>query len=255
MYKSTVTFNNISWSVDVATTQLEIATGLSGQASIPARTGILFDMGKDVTNLEVNMQEMLFAIDIAFIDKNGLIVAVESNVQPLNNIICPETIQYFMEVNAGELSQVDIGQTIVTSTPLGIFNSPILDALFNSWGAVIMLAMVAGAMRLMINKKKSGSYLHMNRSDSNKNKDSHPGMTAKAKQEWKIKTEQEKADRLTDLTYTVKTIAINTDTKFVRFADQFNPSSAAIYQDSKGRMILARDEPELRYKLGVLART
>ncbi|GAI75676.1 unnamed protein product, partial [marine sediment metagenome] len=55
------------WSVDVATTPEELLAGLAGVASIPANTGMLFDLGAEQI-ITVTAEEMLFPVDVIFID-------------------------------------------------------------------------------------------------------------------------------------------------------------------------------------------
>ncbi len=72
--QTVVTIGSKQWTVSIATTYAELTGGLSGIASIAANTGILFDMAGDQNSISVNMSEMLFALDIVFINSTPGVV-------------------------------------------------------------------------------------------------------------------------------------------------------------------------------------
>ena len=104
-----------TWSVTVATTPAEITTGLGGQIGITPGTGMLFDMGGVLNSIAINMDPMLFSLDIMFLDagssnpKIGTVVGVFKNVAPHANFTFPGQARYFVEVNAGEASSISVG--------------------------------------------------------------------------------------------------------------------------------------------------
>lgn len=114
--QATVTIGERQWTVSVATTPAELTAGLSGIASIPAGTGILFDMGVDRSSIPVNMSEMLFALDIIFINSSVGVVGVLHDVQPGDEALFQaDTVagaRYFLEVNAGEAEDIEVGDTV-----------------------------------------------------------------------------------------------------------------------------------------------
>ncbi len=114
--QTVVTIDGKQWTVSVATTTAELVSGLSGVASIPAGTGILFDMGFDRSSIAVNMSEMLFALDIVFINSTQGIVGVLHDVQPGDEAqFQADTVagaRYFLEVNAGEAEGIEVGDTV-----------------------------------------------------------------------------------------------------------------------------------------------
>lgn len=109
---ATVTINNTQWQVSVATTPSELTQGLGGLPSIPASTGMLFDLGHE-TIITVTTEPMLFPIDIAFISGSLVVVDMARNIQPGCLVTSDVPVRYFLEVNAGELSGVAIGDTVV----------------------------------------------------------------------------------------------------------------------------------------------
>jgi len=111
-----VTIDGKQWIVSVATTTAELVAGLSGIVSIPAGTGILFDMGVDQSSIPVNMSQMLFALDIVFINSTVGVVGVLHDVQPGEDAqFQADTTagaRYFLEMNAGEAEDIAVGDTV-----------------------------------------------------------------------------------------------------------------------------------------------
>jgi len=114
--QAVVTINGKQWAVSVATTTAELVSGLSGVASIPAGTGILFDMGADQSSIPINMTQMLFALDIVFINSTAGVVGVLHDVQPGDEALFQsDTVagaRYFLEVNAGEAEDIAVGDNV-----------------------------------------------------------------------------------------------------------------------------------------------
>jgi len=111
-----VTINDKQWECSVASTYTELASGLSGVTSIPSWTGVLFDLGSDQRYIPIDMSRMLFPLDIIFINSTQGVVGVLHNVQPgeeasLSNDTLPGA-RYFLEVNAGEAEEVELGDNI-----------------------------------------------------------------------------------------------------------------------------------------------
>lgn len=115
--QAVVTINSKQWAVNVASTYAELTTGLSGIASIPAGTGMLFDLGSDQKYIQIDVSSMLFPLDIIFINSTQGIVGVMHNVQPrerdvrLENEAYPGA-RYFLEVNAGEAEGIEVGDSV-----------------------------------------------------------------------------------------------------------------------------------------------
>lgn len=107
--QATITIKNKQWSVSVAVTPSEQAQGLGELPGIPAGTGMLFDMGVSQTTIQVTTVPMLFPLDIAFLSETLVITEVYRNIQPGYLITSNLPSPYFLEVNAGELEGIDIG--------------------------------------------------------------------------------------------------------------------------------------------------
>lgn len=126
-----VVIKDKQWSVNVATTPSELTTGLSGVASIPAGTGMLFDLGAEQI-ITVTAEEMLFPTDVIFIDSNLLVTEVAFGLMPGDFGVTSLPARYFLEVNAGEAEGI-LGGDAVSIT---ITQAPGFD-----WSSIINFAM------------------------------------------------------------------------------------------------------------------
>lgn len=112
-----ITVGSNQWTVSIARTTAELIAGLSGIASIPANTGILFDLGSDKNTIAINMSEMLFNLDIAFINSASGVVGILRNVAPGDGAAFDKGsglgARYFLEVNAGEMVDLNVGDGAV----------------------------------------------------------------------------------------------------------------------------------------------
>jgi len=108
-----VVIGSNQWTCSLASTPTELTAGLSGQESLPPGEGMLFDLGVDYSHIDINMTEMLFPLDIVFINSNQAVVGVLHDVQPNDEayFIASDSLgaRYFLEVNAGEAASVNIG--------------------------------------------------------------------------------------------------------------------------------------------------
>lgn len=112
---ASIEIHGITWAVDVATTSSELTNGLGGLASIPAYTGMLFDVGYTRT-ISVTTEPMLFPIDIAFISEDSMVVEVVQEYSAGQNHTCETPARYFLEVNAGEMDDVQVGDLVLMSS-------------------------------------------------------------------------------------------------------------------------------------------
>jgi len=112
----TVSINDKQWVCSIASSPIEIIQGLGGVESIEPWTGMLFDLGVDYSRIDINMGEMLFPLDIIFINSNLRVVGVLHDVQPNEEayFIASNSLgaRYFMEVNAGEAASVEVGDVV-----------------------------------------------------------------------------------------------------------------------------------------------
>lgn len=80
------------------------AQGLSGRSHIPENYGMLFVFDQDDV-YGFWMKDMLVAIDILWIDSNGVLVGIEKNVAPDTYPAAfypPQPIRYVLETAVGE---------------------------------------------------------------------------------------------------------------------------------------------------------
>jgi uncharacterized membrane protein (UPF0127 family) len=96
------------WAVSLALTSWEIEQGLGGVVELPANTGMLFDMGDEQT-IDVTTVPMLFSLDIAFLSNDLAVTEVYQNVAPGYLVTSQVSARYFLEVNAGELDDIEVG--------------------------------------------------------------------------------------------------------------------------------------------------
>lgn len=114
--QGTVTIGELEWTVELATTWTEITTGLGGRESLDADNGMLFDMGSS-TIIIVTTEPMLFNLDVIFIEcistDEGMSCSVSKvvyNAEP--GIQFEGEGRYFLEVNAGEADDVEVGDEV-----------------------------------------------------------------------------------------------------------------------------------------------
>jgi len=115
MISGTVTVGSKQWNVQVASTSSELLAGLSGVAVLEVDNGILFDMGADQNAIEINMSEMLFNLDIIFINSTLGVVGIARNVGPGSTPsfeAVDQGARFFLEVNAGEAVDIEIGDGV-----------------------------------------------------------------------------------------------------------------------------------------------
>jgi len=107
----TVTIGEKYWQVEVVSTPAELAAGLGGLESIPAATGMLFDL-ETSRPVQVTTEPMLFNIDIIFISETLQVEDIVLDVPP-GYLVTQETpVRYFLEVNAGEAQGVEIRDAV-----------------------------------------------------------------------------------------------------------------------------------------------
>jgi len=99
----------------MASTPQELVTGLSGVESISPGTGMLFDMGWDYPVIDIYTDEMLFPLDIIFINSAYGVIEVLRNVRPGDEAIFQGEpgARYFLEVNAGEMEGIEVGDNVL----------------------------------------------------------------------------------------------------------------------------------------------
>ena len=149
------------WSVNVATTDIELTTGLGGLESIPVGSGMLFILPATMP-IEVTTEPMLFNIDIIFIDEDLHVIGVMEDVPPGYIVTQDNPVKYFLEVNAGESILVEIGDGVdlsgvsVPEEPSGY------SGIISQITPIVMIGFVSAMM--------SGMMSGMNPKDASKRK-------------------------------------------------------------------------------------
>ena len=150
MQNAAVTIGGTTWQVEATQTAAERALGLSGRASIPVGTGMLFDMGSQGI-ITITAEDMLFAFATVFFDENLIVTEIALITSPgETDLSTMYPAHYFMEVNLGELSGVSIGSTVVISGysggTSGIDISSLMNLMITMMIVVMMMKMMSGMM-------------------------------------------------------------------------------------------------------------
>jgi len=151
--QAVVTINGKQWSVSVANTYAELTSGLSGVESIQPQTGILFDLGYDQSQIVIDMSQMLFPLDIIFINSTQGVVGVSQNCEPgldvyLENEQLPGA-RCFLEVNAGEAEGIEVGDDVAIqgyAQPTQLDISSLMNFMLIMVVVVMMFKMVGKAL-------------------------------------------------------------------------------------------------------------
>ena len=115
-YNSQVSVGGKVFLVDVAETKYLQERGFSGHAPITDNEGMFF-IFKEPDNYGFWMKDMLFPIDILWMDADLKIIHIEKNVKPDSypKVFYPEApALYVLEISAGEAQklQIKIGDTV-----------------------------------------------------------------------------------------------------------------------------------------------
>jgi uncharacterized membrane protein (UPF0127 family) len=149
-----VTIRDKQWTCSVANTFTELTSGLSGVESIQPQTGILFDLGYDQSQIDIDMSEMLFPLDIIFINSIQGVRGVMSDVQPGEIDVRFEATttpgaRFFLEVNAGEAEGIEVGDDVAIqgyAQPTQLDISSLMNFMLIMVFVVMMFKMVGRAL-------------------------------------------------------------------------------------------------------------
>jgi uncharacterized membrane protein (UPF0127 family) len=105
--------------VECSTTPQALKQGLSGRASLPEGTGMLF-IFPDLIKHSMWMPNMKFPLDVVWLDEQLSVVHISYDLQPCeSNGSCPSTSSvystlYAIEVNAGDATRYgfELGQLL-----------------------------------------------------------------------------------------------------------------------------------------------
>jgi uncharacterized membrane protein (UPF0127 family) len=151
--QAVVTIKEKQWICSVANTFTELATGLSGVESIQPQTGMLFDLGYDQKHIDIDMSQMLFPLDIIFINSTQGVVGVMNNIEPplpatLDNEVLPGA-RFFLEVNAGEAEGIEVGDDVAIqgyAQPTQLDISSLMNFMLIMVAVVMIFKMVGRAL-------------------------------------------------------------------------------------------------------------
>ena len=112
----TIMVGSSSIQAEIASTDAARMSGLSGRASLPDGTGMLFVFPKD-GNWGIWMPDMRFPIDIAWADVTGKVVALDANIAPdtYPTVFYPNTdARYVLELPAGyaKMHSITVGSAM-----------------------------------------------------------------------------------------------------------------------------------------------
>lgn len=102
--------------VEIADTDAKRIQGLSGRESLPIGTGLLFIFEKSAIQ-SFWMKDMLFPLDIIWVDENWTVIGIERSVKPDSYpaiFYSNGLAKYVLELNSGEASSlgIDIGSRL-----------------------------------------------------------------------------------------------------------------------------------------------
>ena len=106
-----VHLNEKTFTVSIADTGESRRTGLSGSPPLPALYGLLFVFDRDGRHA-IWMKDMLFSLDIIWINCDGVVVHIEKKVSPdtyPRAFFPPVPARYVLEVSAGNSEGVTQG--------------------------------------------------------------------------------------------------------------------------------------------------
>lgn len=118
--KSTVSINNKTFSVQLAKSEKEKMTGLSGRSSLDQNSGMLFIFTKK-DQYAFWMRNMKFPIDIIFIDDDKVVDVIQNASVPTTKNVALLPIyksnfpaNYILEINAGlaQKNQIKTGDKV-----------------------------------------------------------------------------------------------------------------------------------------------
>lgn len=109
-YPSKLVMGGKTYMVDVSETSYTLTKGYSGRAPISDNEGMIFVFDK-VDKHGIWMKDMLFAIDIIWMDENYVINHIEKSVTPdtYPKVFVPnEPGKYVLEVSAGQVEKLGV---------------------------------------------------------------------------------------------------------------------------------------------------
>lgn len=97
---TTVEVGSKKYEVETVSTKADMAKGLSERKELDADKGMLFDFNSVQEEVQFNVAEMQFPIDIIFINDDDEVIKVAKDCQPGKDIFTCNDVRYVLEVNA-----------------------------------------------------------------------------------------------------------------------------------------------------------
>lgn len=122
--RPTVILGNETFYVDIVLKEADRARGLSGRSGLATNEGLWF-VFEEPARHAFWMKDMLFAIDIIWIDINGLVVHIEHGLTPetFPTIFTPSSdASYVLEVNSGTAERLSVSVGSVVTLPSEVVN-------------------------------------------------------------------------------------------------------------------------------------
>jgi len=148
--QANVTIRDKQWQTGIATTSWELTQGLGGLAELAPNTGMFFDTGYEQI-IQVTTVPMLFPIDIAFFSESLAVTEIYPDVEPGFIVTPTSPARYFLEVNAGELEGIEVGD-IVQVEILSLAETPPSNADWTSMMVSMFGFLVMGVFMIAIVK-------------------------------------------------------------------------------------------------------
>lgn len=143
------------WSVTIANTPWELMQGLGGLSELPRGTGMLFDVGWGQP-ISVSTETMLFNLDIAFLSESLVVIDLVQHFLPGHRITSVRPARYFLEVNAGEMDNIDLGDQAYVEL-LSLQEAPIMPdwmtMVFSFMGFALMGAFAVDTVKTLMGTK------------------------------------------------------------------------------------------------------
>ncbi|MDD4984935.1 MAG: DUF192 domain-containing protein [Dehalococcoidales bacterium] len=147
--QATVKIGDTEWATDVAMQPWELSQGLGGLSGLLTGAGMLFDLGWEQI-IEVTTMPMLFPIDIAFFSESLTLSELYREVEPGYIVTSQLPARYFLEVNAGELADIEAGsqaEVCLLSTETTAAAPDWSSTMFGFIGLMVMGIFMIGIVR------------------------------------------------------------------------------------------------------------
>lgn len=154
-----ITIEDKEWLASLSSTYWELVQGLGDIPGMDAGTGMLFDLSY-TQYITVTTEPMLFPLDIAFLSEDLVITEIYHNVEPGYLVHATMPSRYFIEVNAGEMEGIEIGEQVSIEL-LALQDIPTepdwVSAMISFTGFTLMGFLIVGMVKDMVRKMSDES--------------------------------------------------------------------------------------------------